>query len=191
MKKFIVICALIAIGSTSEDIFFSQKLQEKPIFVPSVTLHNGSFSPKLDHFNPQDTRTVEFVRKIIIEDWINLNKINLGQNYRLNLDFYREGGPLFIYINDGEQYTTEWVERGLVVDVARNVGGAVITSDHRYFRLNTPTEWVYNSYSNEKSYVKNLLLDSNPHLRVTSSYNFRNQQFNTFYDISEILFKIK
>lgn len=51
-----------------------------------------------------------------------------------------EGGPLFFYINDGEQYTTEWIERGLVVDIARNVGGALVTSDHRYFRLNTATE---------------------------------------------------
>lgn len=63
MKKFIVICALIAIGLASEDIFFSEKNQEKPAFVPSVNLHNGSYFPKLDHFNPQDTRVVEFVRQ--------------------------------------------------------------------------------------------------------------------------------
>ncbi|KAG4071866.1 hypothetical protein HA402_006027 [Bradysia odoriphaga] len=121
MKELLVICALIAVGSTSEDIFFSEKNTPKPTFVPSVTLHNGSYFPKLDHFNPQDARTVEF-------------------QYRLNLDFYRDEGPLFVYINDGEQYTTEWIEEGLIVDIARELGGAVITSDHRYWRLNTPTE---------------------------------------------------
>lgn len=69
-----------------------------------------------------------------------LNEIDSQQHYRLNLDFYESGGPLFVYINDGEQYTTEWIEAGLVVDIARDLRGAVITSDHRYFRLNTPTE---------------------------------------------------
>lgn len=62
MKKFIVICALIAVGSTLEDIFYSEKFQEKQEFVPSDNLFNGSYFPKLDHFNPQDARTVQFVR---------------------------------------------------------------------------------------------------------------------------------
>ncbi|KAJ6623773.1 putative serine protease K12H4.7 [Pseudolycoriella hygida] len=119
--KLIVICALIAFASTAEDKLFSEKNYERPEWVPSLNLFNGSFSPKLDHFNPQDTRTVNF-------------------NYRLNLEYYEANGPLFVYINDGEQYTTEWIERGLIVDIARDLGGAVITSDHRYFRLNTATE---------------------------------------------------
>lgn len=64
----------------------------------------------------------------------------MQQHYRLNLDFYEAGAPLFVYINDGEQFTTEWIQEGLVVDIARDLQGAVITADHRYFRLNTPTE---------------------------------------------------
>lgn len=62
MKVLIVICALIAVGSASEDIFYSEKNPPKPEFVPFVNLHNGSYFPKLDHFNPQDARTVHFVR---------------------------------------------------------------------------------------------------------------------------------
>ncbi len=62
------------------------------------------------------------------------------KHYRLNLDHYEEGGPIFIFVNSADDTTTEWIEEGLVVDVAREVGGALVTADHRYVRLNIPTE---------------------------------------------------
>jgi len=122
MAKFlIVISCLIALSAATEDIFYSEKYIPKPIHVPAQFIHNGSFFPKLDHFRPQDTRTIQF-------------------HYRLNLDHYREHGPIFIFINSADETTTEWIEEGLIVDVARQVGGALVTADHRYVRLNIPTE---------------------------------------------------
>lgn len=58
----------------------------------------------------------------------------------MNLDHYDEGGPIFIFVNGLDETTTEWIEAGLVVDVARQVGAALVTADHRYNRLNIPTE---------------------------------------------------
>jgi len=122
MLKFIlVISSLIAVCAATEDIFFSEKYVPEPIHTPAATIHNGSYFPKIDHFRPQDDRTATF-------------------HYRLNIDHYREGGPLFIFVNGADAFTTEWIEEGLVVDVAREVGGALITTDHRYVRLNIPTE---------------------------------------------------
>jgi len=123
MAKFLlVIYALIAVCAASEPegIFYSEKYLPPPIHVPSATLHNGSFTTRLDHFRPQDSRTVAF-------------------HYRLNIDHYREGGPIFIFVNAADETTTQWIESGLVVDVAERVGGALVTADHRYVRQNIPT----------------------------------------------------
>lgn len=53
-----------------------------------------------------------------------------------------DGGPLFIYVNDAVTYTTQWLQTGLMYDIAKKLNGALITSDHRYFRSNLPTEYV-------------------------------------------------
>jgi len=123
VKLILVICSLIAACAASEDIFYSQRYVPEPIHTPSATLFNGSYFPPLDHFRPQDARTVEF-------------------HYRLNLDHYVEGGPIFVFIHSGDFITTEYIETGLVVDVAAQVGGAVATTEHRYFGLNRPTDTI-------------------------------------------------
>jgi len=122
MKSLLVICSLIAICTASEGVFYSQKYIKEGFHTPAANLLNGTFFPKLDHFRPQDQRTVTF-------------------QYSLNLDYYVNGGPLFVYVNDGGlTASTEWIEAGLVVDVARQVGGALATADHRYIGQNLPTE---------------------------------------------------
>lgn len=47
---------------------------------------------------------------------------------------------MFFYLSDAGQYTTEWIERGLIADLAMESGAALFTSDIRYFRENTPTQ---------------------------------------------------
>ncbi len=47
---------------------------------------------------------------------------------------------MFFYISDAGQYTTEWIERGLIADLAMEFGAALFTTDLRYFRENTPTQ---------------------------------------------------
>lgn len=65
------------------------------------------------------------------------------QTYTQMLEYYRPGGPIFIYINDLGQFTTEFLEIGLMHDIAIDAGAALITADQRFFRSNLPTELVY------------------------------------------------
>lgn len=65
----------------------------------------------------------------------------VSQKYILNRQYYVDGGPLFVYINDAVTYTTQWLQTGLMYDIAKQLNGALITSDHRYFRSNLPTEY--------------------------------------------------
>lgn len=51
-----------------------------------------------------------------------------------------EAGAIFVYINDGEIFTTEFIEIGLMHDIARETYSALATADLRYFRSNLPTE---------------------------------------------------
>lgn len=62
------------------------------------------------------------------------------QEFEYNADHFRVGGPLFIFVNDAATYTTEWIQSGLVHDLARNLGGALITANLRFFRFNLPTQ---------------------------------------------------
>lgn len=57
----------------------------------------------------------------------------------MNRQHYLDGGPLFVYINDAMSYTTEFLQSGLMLDIAKKLNAALITSDHRYFRTNLPT----------------------------------------------------
>ncbi|KAJ6641299.1 putative serine protease pcp-1 [Pseudolycoriella hygida] len=92
-------------------------------FISLTTALEGRFETPLDHFRTQDGRTVRF-------------------NYDVNIEHYVENGTLFFYISDAGQYTTEWIERGLIADLAMEFGAALFTADIRYFRNNTPTETV-------------------------------------------------
>lgn len=62
MKFILVISAFIAVCAASEDIFFSEKFISKAVHEPAPFLFNGSYFPRLDHFRPQDDRTLTFVR---------------------------------------------------------------------------------------------------------------------------------
>lgn len=55
------------------------------------------------------------------------------------MEYFRENGPLFFYLNDAGRFTDEWLERGLMADLAMELGGAIFTANLRYFRNNLPT----------------------------------------------------
>lgn len=61
-----------------------------------------------------------------------------SQSYQINSENYRYGGPLFFYINDAGVYTTDWIEHGLMYDIAVEVGAILVTAYHRYYGNNMP-----------------------------------------------------
>lgn len=56
------------------------------------------------------------------------------------MDFYYYGGPVYIYLKDGGDSSTRWIEEGLMVDIASQNYGALFTFDMRYLGVNHPTE---------------------------------------------------
>lgn len=48
-------------------------------------------------------------------------------------------GPIYIFLKDYRDYSTRWIENGLMVDIARETGAALVTFDYRYFGVNRPT----------------------------------------------------
>lgn len=80
------------------------------------------FVTRLDHLTQADQRTVEF--QYLLKD-----------EY-----FLRDTGAIFIYINDGDVFTTQFLETGLMHDIAIETYSALATADLRYFRSNLPTE---------------------------------------------------
>lgn len=65
----------------------------------------------------------------------------LLQQYQLKDDYFVAGmGGILVYINDGDVFTTEFLETGLMHDLATDTYSALATADLRYFRSNLPTE---------------------------------------------------
>lgn len=63
------------------------------------------------------------------------------QQYLLKDEYFlRDTGAIFIYINDGDVFTTQFLETGLMHDIAIETYSALATADLRYFRSNLPTE---------------------------------------------------
>ncbi|XP_037038170.1 putative serine protease F56F10.1 [Bradysia coprophila] len=119
MRTLLVLCGIAALigGGLA---FKSQKYQKPAEHVTADWIYNGTFRTRVDHFRAQDARVVDFV-------------------YHANLNFTGENGPVYIYLKDAGDYTTRWIESGLVVDLARESNGSIFTFDYRYFGNNRPT----------------------------------------------------
>lgn len=114
--------AIFAVSAVEYQKLGSAPWDERPPIEGMNQFYEGIFRARLDHFRPQNQERVEFI-------------------YHVNANFYNpEGGPLYVYLKDYRDYTTRWIEEGLMVDIARETGAAVLTFDHRYFGVNRPTE---------------------------------------------------
>ncbi|EAA43688.5 AGAP004015-PA [Anopheles gambiae str. PEST] len=89
-------------------------------FVPrNENTTGGRFRTKIDHFNPQNRDTFEF-------------------SYFSNNEFYRPGGPIFIFVGGNFAMTTYYIEHGLLYDTAARDGAWLFTNEHRYYGASTP-----------------------------------------------------
>ncbi|KAJ6632715.1 Thymus-specific serine protease [Pseudolycoriella hygida] len=120
MRTFLTLCGVLALIGASY-AFKSQKYQKPTDHVTSDWIYNGTFRTRVDHFRAQDGRFVDFV-------------------YHANLNFTGDEGPVYIYLKDAGDYTTRWIESGLMVDIARQNNGSLFTFDYRFFGTNRPTD---------------------------------------------------
>lgn len=124
MKFWLVLSALLAIG-LAEERFASVRINSPDDSNYQDSEHrnvtqlvHGRYSAPWDHFSPTDPRLWRLF-------------------YHANFEYYRAGGPIFIYFGiDG----LRWLQNGLVFDLARQMNGAIVASDPRYFGLN---RWKY------------------------------------------------
>lgn len=76
------------------------------------------FEQKLDHFTFSSTT------------W--------QQRYHTNFEFYKAGGPVFLYLGGEAELTASRLERGFIVDLAKEFGGAMFALEHRYYGQSHP-----------------------------------------------------
>lgn len=118
-----IIFALISILATSAAYFdydlFGMKLNNQntkaSALSPSDVLFNGTYETPLDHFSPRDGRLLEL-------------------KYQGNKGFFEKNRPIFINVNVGDGFRL--LHSGLVYDLAKDIKGALVQANNRYFGLN-------------------------------------------------------
>lgn len=84
-------------------------------------VENRRLEVPLDHFNLFDERTFEL-------------------RYFVNTKFYIPDGPIFIFVSGGFETFDEFINRGVVYDLANETNGYIIALEHRYYGLSQPTD---------------------------------------------------
>lgn len=139
MRVAIVFCAILALG-LGASISKTKQEPERNRPIKPVILKTRYFKTQIDHFRPQDSRTVEFVCIFTkIKPFFLVSLTGKLQEYQINDEYYHENGPIFIYVSESDQFTTQWIEKGLMVDIAKSLNGTLVSAEHRYFGKNIPT----------------------------------------------------
>lgn len=136
MKTLFFVSVLFAVVHSEEQLKSGKLQTNKPQH--QHELQSRPFTVKLDHFTPQDSRHVKFVSEAQLF-YTTIPDVLIQQTYVQNLNHFRLNGPLFVFINDNDVFTTELLLQGLMYDIAAEAGGALITADNRFFRSNLPT----------------------------------------------------
>lgn len=76
---------------------------------------------RVDHFNPLDRRSYD-------------------ARYFVNNEHWLAGGPIFIYVNGGFEVYDEFLEGGIIYELAEELSGNLFALEHRFFGESRPTE---------------------------------------------------
>lgn len=105
-------------------IFPSEKLI-RGVIPPSMPRHaspklsESSFFVARDHFNPKDEKTWQM-------------------RYFDNSEYYRPGGSIFIFVGGEVPAHPAWTITGHLADMAKEYGGHVFSTEHRYYGISSP-----------------------------------------------------
>lgn len=143
--------------------FASILLVSSILFVPSIfadvknsdegvesDLYEDKFLTRIDHSKPTNQNLTEFVSFLIFLSFRRRKcffcvkseaLIHITQVYNANTEYYRANGPVYIYIKDINYGSTQWIRKGLMVDIARSTGALLLTFDMRFFGKNRPTRF--------------------------------------------------
>lgn len=115
MKVLIMVLSTLALASAVrvDHRWLLNQMKRAPhgMAQDNFTIVKGNFDAPLEHFSPTDNQ------------WVTLN-------YSMNVDHFKEGGPLFIILETSYIYFA--LHRGLVRSLARELNGAMIISTNKY-----------------------------------------------------------
>lgn len=80
-----------------------------------------TFRTRVDHFNPQNRDIFEF-------------------HYYSNDEFYRPGGPIFIFVGGNWPLEQYYIEHGHFHDIANYENAWMFANEHRYYGHSFPVE---------------------------------------------------
>lgn len=103
---------------------FLNRREPNPAIEVPITSANVSLltvEQYVDNFNPQNLAT-----------W--------NQRYYVNTEFYRPGGPLYIFLSGEWRISTGRVTNSLFVEMAQEMYGHVSYLEHRFYGESFPTE---------------------------------------------------
>ncbi|XP_060847785.1 putative serine protease K12H4.7 [Rhopalosiphum padi] len=93
----------------------------EPESLKAMNAEDEWFTQKLDHFNHTDNRT-----------W--------KQRYQVNLDYYKDDGPVFLMIGGEGEISAKWMRSGSWIDYAKEFNALCFQLEHRYYGESHPTE---------------------------------------------------
>jgi Serine carboxypeptidase S28 len=103
------------------DVYFLRNREPPP---PLATSHRAIteqwVTQRLDHFNPQDSRTFQM-------------------RYFANDEFFQPNGPVFIFVGGEYGISPGWVSGGHTFDMARELNGYLFYVEHRFYGRTRPT----------------------------------------------------
>lgn len=134
MKLLLFLFVLIALSQVSMALFGNYKNmkeedklhREPPVRETSKTkqtydpIHEGWIKTRLDQFDPQNNET-------------------FYMRYLMNKEYLVEGSPIFIFVGGEWTITPGTLQRGHIFDMARNLSGLIIYTEHRYYGFTIPT----------------------------------------------------
>lgn len=133
MKSLILFFLLVAYLNVALALFGNYKKMRKEDFLhrePPIdetvskadddTIYEGWVPTRLNQFDRMDNRTYLM-------------------RYLMNRDHMVEGGPIFIFVGGEWTISAPTLLRGHMYDMARNLSGLMIYSEHRYYGYSTPT----------------------------------------------------
>lgn len=113
MKVQILLLSCLAVVSAAHfrnGVFFSNKHHNGDA---ANTVIKGAYSTPLDHFSPT-------------------NNLSLRLKYEVNVEMFKEGGPLFLYTEFDSKNYWNMNHFGLMYELARKLNGALINAHFRY-----------------------------------------------------------
>lgn len=132
MKTIFLIFSIAALSQVSFALFGNYKKmlhednlhREPPIIATTSpmndTIYEGWVKMRLDQFNPTNDSTY-YMR------------------YLMNKDHMVDGGPIFIFVGGEWTISPGFIRGGHMYDMARNLSGLILYTEHRYYGFSTPT----------------------------------------------------